>query len=426
MPEFNHLSDMEGGASHYSPAVPEVYPFLADLLDELAVVFDGDTIHIGCDEVTLGADGLRSSAMLRDVGAPAVYREHVRKVAELAQRHWRRVLFFAEWADTRYRPAVHGSDEDIAALRDAGLSFVNWNYYDDYAEDYFPYLHRLQRHGVDQVISTGVWTWRQLFPSYTQTWRTLPVLTRLAHAEGVTDCITTAWNDTRDCFRELHYLNYAVAAEHHWNAASQREQDAFLGEWAVQFFGTPVPALVDAYRWLGDLNRLAFEAGRHDHRYPREANWRPIAAHALFWNYPVPGSGSGVDAARSRETADWARALHAAVAAAPAPPRNAALQPLLQYELRRAAWLFDSVVFNAKAEHGAAAKLAEPLRERLRELAVDFRPLWLASNIPQGLEGIDERFSKLIGMYDNAAAEPLDWDGTWGPARRMQTGAHPM
>ena len=125
MPEFNHLSDLEGGASHYSPAVPATYDFLGDLLEELSEVFDGDTVHVGCDEVALSDHGLRSSAMVRERGAAAVYVDHVRAVARLARRHWRRVLFFAEFADNRYRPDVQGADDDIRALRDEGLSFVN-------------------------------------------------------------------------------------------------------------------------------------------------------------------------------------------------------------------------------------------------------------------------------------------------------------
>jgi hypothetical protein len=71
LPEFHHLSDHPQGGSHYSPAVPAVYDFFSDLFSEIAEVFDGDTIHIGCDEVTLAPLGLRSSPMVRDRGVPA-------------------------------------------------------------------------------------------------------------------------------------------------------------------------------------------------------------------------------------------------------------------------------------------------------------------------------------------------------------------
>ncbi len=424
MPEFNHLSDLPGGASHYSPAVPAVYDFIGDLLDELAAVFDGDTIHVGCDEVTLGERGLRSGAMVRERGAGAVYVDHVREVARLARRHWRRVLFFAEFADTRYRPHAQGSDDDIRALRDAGLSFVNWNYYDDKPEEYFPFLHRLQRHGVDQVISPGVWTWRQLFPSFALTRETLPVFTKLGFGEGIADSITCAWNDTRDCFRELHYLNYAFAAEHQWNGAAPVEAaEPFIARWAQRFFGAPADALARAHEWLGDLNAKAFAAARHDHRYPRDFNWRPMTAHAVFWNYPVPGAGSAPDAAASERLAGEARALLGEVtAAAPALPRNRPVADLVAYELRRAAWLFDSVRFGAAPDTGAAGRLAR----ELRQLGRDFVPLWDATNIPQGREAVEERFAKLVGLYEQEARAVTPWDGRWGPARRMQTGAHPM
>ena len=289
-------------------------------------------------EVALSGHGLRSSAMVRERGAAAVYVDHVREVARLARRHWRRVLFFAEFADTRYRPHAQGSDDHVRALRDAGLSFVNWNYYDDKPEEYFPFLHLLQRHGVDQVISPGVWTWRQLFPSFTLTRETLPVFTKVGFGEGVTDSITCAWNDTRDCFRELHYLNYAFAAEHQWNGAAPVEAaEPFIARWAERFFGAPADALARAHAWLGDLNAKAFAAGRHDHRYPRDFNWRPMAAHALFWNYPVPGAGRAQDAAASERLAGEARELEGEVnAAAASLPRNRPVVDLVAYELRRA------------------------------------------------------------------------------------------
>ena len=424
MPEFNHLSDLEGGASHYSPAVPEVYDFISELFAELAEVFDGDTIHVGCDEVGLSPQGLRSSAMVRERGAGAVYVDHVREVARRARRHWQRVLFFAEFADTRYRPHVQGSEADIQRLHDAGLSFVNWNYYDDKAEEYFPFLNRLQRHGVDQVISPGVWTWRQLFPSFTLTRDTLPVFTQLGFGEGITDTITCAWNDTRDCFRELHYLNYAFAAEHQWNGALRVEAaEPFIARWAGQFFGASADALARAHEWLGDLNAKAFAAARHDHRYPRDFNWRPMAAHAVFWNYPVAGAGSDADAAASERLAGQARALETEVSAAAAElPRNRSVAELVAFELRRAAWLFDSVRFVAAPDTEAAGRLAR----ELRQLGEEFVPLWDATNIPQGREGVEERFAKLVGLYEQEARAITPWDGGWGPARRMQTGPHPM
>ena len=272
---------------------------------------------------------------------------------------------------------MQGSDDDIHALRDAGLSFVNWNYYDHTPEEYFPFLHRLQRHGVDQVISPGVWTWRQLFPSFVQTQETLPVFTQLGFREGITDSITCAWNDTRDCFRELHWLNYAFAAEHQWNGAPRAAgAEPFIARWSEQFFGAPADALVRAHEWLGGLNAKAFAAARHDHRYPRDFNWRPMTAHAVFWNYPVPGAGSAADAAASELLTEEARALEGEVtAAAPSLPRNRAVADLVAYELRRAAWLFDSVRFVAAPDIRAAGRLAR----ELRQLGCDFVPLWDAA-----------------------------------------------
>ena len=62
----------------------------------------------------------------------------------------------------------------------------------------------------------------------------------------------------------------------------------------------------------------------------------------------------------------------------------------------------------------------------LRQLGDDFVPLWDVANIAQGREGVEERFAKLVGLYEQEARAITPWDGGWGPARRMQTGPHPM
>lgn len=423
MPAYNKYSDVPGEASHYSPAIPEVYDFLDSLFSEISEVFDSDTFHIGCDEVVLQSEGMISSQMVREQGPASVYIGHVKKVAQRAQKYWKRILFFGEFADNRYTPPVKGDIKDIYSLRDAGLTFVNWNYYDYKWEDYFHYLNTLNRCGVDQVISTGIWTWRQLFPNYFQTCKTLPLFTDLAFREGVKESITCAWNDTTDCFRELNYLNYAFAAEHQWNAGLFTENPAtFVSRWVKQFFGTDIDVLRDAYLWLGDLNRLVYEGARHDHRFPREYNWQTHIAHAVFWNYPVPLSGTKEDADISQKKVDYASDLRERLKASKnRAMRNQSVIDLVIYELHRAEWLFDSVVFCVNGDRNYASKLSK----QLHNLKDDFMHLWNLTNIVPKRERIGKRFDKLISLYEKESKELTPWNGVWGPEGRMQIGPWP-
>ena len=423
MPEFQKYSDNPDAGVHYSPAVPEVYEFLDELLEEIHDVFGGDTIHIGCDEVDLTLDGLRSAEMVKEQGAAAVYVGHVKKVAERAKKYWPRVLFFCEFADSRYDLPLRGSSSDVYELHRAGLSFVNWNYYDHRWEEYCHFVNSLNRCGVDQIIAPGVWTWRQLFPDYFETRKTLPLFTDVAFREGVRDSITCAWNDARDCFRELHYLNYALAAEHQWTAGELRDEaETFAARWSRQFFGTRVPAaLWEAFVWLGDLNRHAYRAACHDHRFARSWSSRAMVAHYLFWSCPVPGSGTEEDGRASAALAERARALLERVEAANV-ERNRSVVDLLAYELDRAAWVFDSVVFNANPSTEHAGRLAG----QLRELKERFGELWKRTNIIEGLDELYERFDKLTELYEDESRELTEWDGVWGPIKRIQTAPHPM
>ena len=161
----------------------------------------------------------------------------------------------------------------------------------------------------------------------------------------------------------------------------------------------------------------------HDHRFPREYNWRPIVAHALFWNYPVPGSGTEEDARASAEMLERARDLNSGVrSVASKTTRNRSVIDLVSYELSRAEWMFDSVIFSVKANTDHALRLADELR-RLKD---DYVRLWNATNILQGRQRVEVRFDKLIGLYENEAQGLTPWNGVWRPALRMQTGPHPL
>ena len=417
MPEFRKYSDSPDKGVHYSPAVPEVYDFLEELFEEIHEVFGGDTIHIGCDEVDLTIPGLRSAAMVEDRGAAAVYVDHVRKVAERARKYWSRILFFCEFADGRYNLPLRGSMEDVRTLHKAGLSFVNWNYYDHRWEDYFHFINSLNRCGVDQIIAPGAWTWRQLFPDYLETRRTLPLFTQIGFREGVRDSITCAWNDKSDCFRELHYLNYAVAAEHQWTAGELRDEAGpFAARWVSQFFGAGTPAVVaEAFLWLGDLNGHAYRAARHDFRFPRDWDSRVSVAHTLFWSHPVPGSGTDEDRRESAKMVEEARSLlEQVVVASDGVARNGSVVELLAYELRRAIWLFESVLFNASPGTDEATRLAASLAE----LKEQFAAHWRRTNIIEGLEEVELRFDTLHDSYEKESLELTEWDGIWGPLKR--------
>ena len=146
-----------------------------------------------------------------------------------------------------------------------------------------------------------------------------------------------------------------------------------------------------------------------------------MVAHYLFWSCPVPGSGTEEDGRASAALAERARALLERVEAVNV-ERNRSVVDLLAYELDRAAWVFDSVVFNANPSTEHAGRLAG----QLRELKERFGELWKRTNIIEGLDELYERFDKLTELYEDESRELTEWDGVWGPIKRIQTAPHPM
>ena len=421
LPRYRKYSERPGRQGEvtmgcYCPTDKRVYDLLKDFFSELAEVFDDDTMHIGCDEVALSPTEGRSRDLVRKHGPLKVYCDHVIRVARLARKHWKHVLFFGDLCNARYQHSLGATVADAQRLHRAGLTFVNWDYYLYREEDYFHYVHFLNRCGVRQVISPGVWDWRHLFPSYSEMSRTLPLFTDVAYREGVRDAITCSWGDTVDAFREDNYLNYAYSAEHLWNAERRSDtQEQFTQRWAQQFFGVAPKPLVDAVAWLGKLNDLVYESARHDNRFPEPIGFSPFVAHMVFWNFPLPGSGLPEDAARSadrsKEADGW---LGQMPALRKCVRRNRHNVDLIAYALRRGRWLFESVRYSARPTRSRAQSLAGDLRS----LATDFVRLWDVTNIEPGRLGVEMRFDKLLACYEKEARRPSRWNGVWTPTKR--------
>lgn len=423
LPKYRKYAEFHDLPISYSPSVPGVYRLLDDFLAEIAEVFTFETIHIGCDEVMLSPKKGRSKDLVRKQGELRVYADHVVKVAALARKRWKNILFFADaFVNTaRFDKTVEHNMRTIIAevqrLHRAGLTFVNWNYYRYREEDYFPSINLLNRCEVSQVISPGAWDWGQIYPSFSEISTTLPVFTDVAFREGVKDAIVCSWGDTRDPFREDNYLNYAYSAEHLWNGGiSSESQEQFTTRWAKQFFGYAPRVLVQALMWLGNLNLLVYDSARHDNRFPHLIDWSAFVAHAVFWNYPLPGSGSKEDAQRSKKRCDEAKQLINDLSSVMCKAkRNQFNINLLRYDLKRSFWLFESVQY---CTHPTGAR-ARSLVEYLKLLAMEFKQLWNVTNIETGREAIDKRFHKLITCYEREIQQPSRWDGKWQEMKRM-------
>jgi len=421
LPKYRKYGDIVNGKGYnYSPAAPGLYNLFEDFMNEIHEVFDGDTIHIGCDEVapSLLEKG-QSKHLVQKHGFLKVYMDHVLKVTAMAKKRWKNVLFFADIFKRGSRVPIGAGPEQVRRLHKAGLGFVNWNYYDYCDVDYFNMINLFKRCGVRQITCPAIWDWGQIFPSYSEMSRTLPVFTDLSYREGVKEAITSSWGDVYGggAFREDNYLNYAFSAEHLWNAGiCPDSQEQFTTRWARQFFGAAPKNLVDALVWLGNLNPLVYDSAKHDNRVPDINRWHKFIAFFVFWNYPLPGSGLAEDFSKSKQKAAEANSwLDPISSIKNSVKRNKFNIDLIAYGLKRSRWLFESVQYSAKPAPAKARRLARDLKT----LAKEFDELWDATNILPCRQMSDRLFKKLIAAYEKEANRPGAWNGKWRDTKRM-------
>ncbi|CAG1008166.1 Beta-hexosaminidase [Phycisphaerales bacterium] len=141
-PAYAYLAETHGdwlfdvwprnGPFSLCPTDPRSLDFVEDLLGQLLPCFSSDLVNIGCDETYDIAYG-RSASEVRALGRGTVFAQFVARIAEVARRHCKRSMF---WAD------IALSQPECMRLLPADTIPLAWGYEPDTPwEDWCNALH---------------------------------------------------------------------------------------------------------------------------------------------------------------------------------------------------------------------------------------------------------------------------------------------
>jgi hypothetical protein len=171
----------------FDPRDPRVLGVLDDMVKQTAKLFPSPWYHAGFDEpwalgkigVAEGTDPFRT------------YMGVLRHVAEEAQKHGKRFMF---WADMLSGARIFSKRPELVAELPKGTIAVPW-VYDDRA-DFTPYLEPLAKSSVPTVVAPGVWCWNEIFPDYHRTFKNINGLLATGRKYGTMGVLNTGWTDS--------------------------------------------------------------------------------------------------------------------------------------------------------------------------------------------------------------------------------------
>jgi hypothetical protein len=150
LPRYAGLAESDARWS-LAPVDPGAYALLEDLYDEYLPNFRSAYFNANCDEPWDLGYG-RSKERAQEIGRGGVFLEHVRKVRDLAARHGRRTLV---WADV-----VHTHPDRVPEI-DRDLVLLDWWYEADHDYDR---VKVFAENGLDFWVCPGTSSWNCLFP----------------------------------------------------------------------------------------------------------------------------------------------------------------------------------------------------------------------------------------------------------------------
>jgi hexosaminidase len=344
------------------PIDPRSIEFLSGLYDELLPNFTSKLFNVGCDETFDIGQG-RSSAAAAAKGKTHVYLDFLKQVHALVQARGRTMMF---WGDIIIdEPSLIGDlPRPIIALE--------WGYEADHPFDRDGRL--FAESGVPFYVCPGTSSWLSIAG------RTDNMLAnQISAAEnglkhGAIGFLNTDWGDHGHLqYLPVSYAGLAAGAAVSWCLESNRDLD--------------LPSVLDVHAFSEPLGKAACDLGN----VYRAVGKQWTNSSALFRilvpssTHKDPMDGITMEGLLAAEAAiDDAMKLMSGSSLVAEEFVNAAA--MLRHACHRGMW---------KLGRGNSAELAE----HLRPIIAEHRRLWLARNLPGGLEDSTGRLTEKLTEY---------------------------
>ncbi|HEX5506141.1 MAG TPA: glycoside hydrolase family 20 zincin-like fold domain-containing protein [Thermomicrobiales bacterium] len=369
LPEYAAL-DEAGWRWSVTPAREETYRLFDELYGDLLPAFTSRWLNIDCDETwDLGMG--QTKQLVAERGLGRVYLGHILRLRELAAKHGRRVML---WAD------VLNHHPELLPELPEDLLLLDWHYE---AAEHYPTLDALGRSGRAFWVCPGTSTWNTLFPRLDNALGNIRNFTREGLAAGATGMLLTDWGDIGH-YQPLSnsWYPYLYGAATAWTGAKTTPEE-FDRAFAPLFLGRPAG---DAA--IAAMRRLGRAVAGPTIGLPNRSN----SAYALF-DDPLTGKLlAQADPDALGELRDAATALGAACAALP------------DAELRHdALFTVREIVFGVDK-----TRLGQRIRATLRALAADGAP-----PREEGLARLDGLLVELAAVRAAVPALAAEFEARW-------------
>lgn len=231
-----HFSDLSlpryGG--EFDPRNPKVLEVLDGLVDQTTKLFTSPWYHVGFDEpwalgkigTTQGADPFK------------IYIDILRHVAEQAQKHNKRMMF---WADMLSGARIFSNHPELIGELPKGTIAVPWVYND--RSDFTPYVEPLAKVNVPTVVAPGVWNWNEVFPDYHRTFKNINGLLATGKKYNSLGILNTGWTDSAQTIYRMSLPGLAMSGVAGWQS-DPLDSGTYFNDYCRQMYPAAVAAEV--------------------------------------------------------------------------------------------------------------------------------------------------------------------------------------
>jgi hypothetical protein len=218
----------------YDPRNPRVLAVLSDWVAQTAKLFPSPWYHVGFDEPwSLGKIGVEPG---KDPFKAFI--EVLRHVAGEAQRHGKRLMF---WADINQGASTLSNHPELVRELPGGVIAVPWVY--DARTNYDSFVQPLAEAGVRTVVAPAVWNWNEIFPDYHRSFVNINGLTAAGKKSKTLGVLVTGWTDSAQTIYRQSLPGLALSAAAGWQSEPV-DSRTFFGDYAAQMYPAAVAAEV--------------------------------------------------------------------------------------------------------------------------------------------------------------------------------------
>lgn len=403
-PNYYHLADFPGAAS-FDVTNEKIYEFIEKCVAELSNLFPSKYFHAGLDESWDVGFG-NSREITKQIGIAGVHANHYKRVNEIVKKYGKKMMMYGD--------IIHHHPE-IFEMLPKDIIVVDWRYG---VNDYEPYVKKYKEYNQPFICSPSVTNYNRIFPHIVNSILNIKNFTQISYKYGAIGFINSNWGDNGgENFREFNWFGYLFGAECSWNPENVNI-NKFKEKFYSDFYGTDSPLIDALYSLLSDFGAT----------FTQYDFWRnPF----IQWNNTINYQEQNILLFSETTKSKGLSALALINELKKIVTRNKSHLDYLEFAAKQAVWYGDKLNYSfeikklidrkngylTKEEREFISQKCDDMIERLKQLKLEYRKLWLRTNREDNLHLIEkEKYDRQIfaweRMKDALKQEIVEYDQT--------------